>query len=161
MQGKTLTFKYFLLNEQNVNLGHKVGTVLTSVQDLEQDIGGMGMRQIARIADDIVNQLRKILHSEWSPRQAKYLKDLQKLAVVLKKAIEEKDDLKEMIPQLSQELQKISEKLGVKTNTLNAPEAPDSPPMPPEMQLTGNGPQPKQQGQPQSPPPQNQPPMPQ
>lgn len=114
MQG----FKNFLINEEQSFLGHRVGDVLTVVQDLESDIDGMGLRQITRISQDIVNQIRKILHSEWSAGQTKYLKELQKIAVSLMKSIEEKDDLKQIIPQLAQNLQQISSKMGQKTNNL-------------------------------------------
>ena len=146
-------FKWFLINEEKAYLGHKVGDVLTSVQDLEQDLGGMGVRQIARVSDDIVNQIRKILHGQWSPKQMKHLKELQKVAVALKKAIEEKDDLKELIPQLSQAIQSISTKLGVKNNNMQGLEQDPGPAaMPPDMQLTANGPE-KQPPQQQGPPP--------
>lgn len=134
-------------------MNHQIGDILTSIQNLEQDLGGMGVRQIARISEDIVSQIRKILHGQWSPKQMKHLKELQKVAVAIKKAIEEKDDLKELIPQLSQTVQSISTKLGVKQNDLQSAEQEEGPmPMPPQMQLTGNGPQP---GQPpgQQPPP--------
>lgn len=137
MQG----FKWFLINEEKAYLGHRVGDILTAVQDLEQDLGGMGVRQIARIADDVVDQLRKILHDQWSPKNKKHLRDLQKVAVALKKAIEEKDDLKELIPQISQALQDVSAKLGVRTNDMKAPEALEGPQQAPPMQLTGAGPQ--------------------
>jgi len=144
-------FKWFLINEEKAYLGNKVGDILTSVQNLEQDIGGMGVRQIARVSDDIVNQIRKVLHGQWSPKQMKHLKELQKVAVSLKKAIEEKDDLKELIPQLSQAIQSITTKLGAKNNNMQGLEQDTGPAaMPPNMQLTGNGPekQPQQQGPP-------------
>ena len=146
-----MQFKMFLLNEEKSFLGHKVGDVLTAVQDLQNDLGGMGARQIAKISDDIVGELRKILHGQWTPKQQKHLKDIQKIAVALKKAIEEKDDLKELIPSIAQELQNLSGKLGVKVNTLQAPEVmggEDASQA--DMQLTGNGPAPPQP--PQQPP---------
>lgn len=163
-----MNFKYFLINEEQVHLGHKVGDVLTAVHDLENDIGGMGSRQIAKVSEDIVNQIRKILHSQWSPNQEKYLKELQKVAVALMKAIDEKDDLKEIIGQLSQVLGKVSTKLGVKVNTLDAvPEEGGEDVEQQDMQLTGNGPAPQGDPNQQGAPPmqgqrpvQGQPPMP-
>lgn len=150
-----LGFKDFLFNEEKSFLGHRVGDVLTAVQDLQTDIEGMGLRQITRIAEDIVNQIRKILHSDWSPSQTHYLKDLQKVAVALMKAIEEKDDLKEIVPQMGQKLQDISAKLGQKTNNLKGqpePSGPDAEEAP--MELTGQGPGAPPGGQLQLPPPQ-------
>lgn len=151
----------FLLNEEKSFLGHKVGDVLTAVQDLQNDLGGMGVRQIAKVSDDIVGELRKILHGQWTPKQQKHLKDLQKVAVALKKAIEEKDDLKELIPSIAQELQTLSGKLGVKVNSLQAPPdmmAGGEDASQADMQLTGNGPAPPQDPNALPPPPT--PPMP-
>jgi hypothetical protein len=122
MQG----FKGFLLNEEKSYLGHRIGDVLTVVQDLQTDIEGMGLRQITRIAQDIVNQIRKILHSEWSPRQMPQLRELQKVGVALMKAIEEKDDLKQIIPQLSQKIEEIGGKLGEKMNNLKGDKQTDN-----------------------------------
>lgn len=150
-------FRWFLLNEENAQFGHRVGGVLTAVQDLENDLGGMGMRQITRECEAVVNQLRKILHSDWSGKQVKHLKELQKIAVALMKAIEEKDDLKEIVPVVSQKLADISGKLGSKVNALQVPEEPAVPGVQPSMQLTGNGPAPPNPG----PSPQPAPPMPQ
>jgi hypothetical protein len=41
-------------------LGHRVGDVLTAAHDLQDDIDSLGARQIARMSDNIVNQIRKI-----------------------------------------------------------------------------------------------------
>lgn len=143
-----MDFKYYLINEEQVHLGHKVADILTAVQELEGDLGGMGMRQVARVSEEIVNQIRKVLHSQWSPNQAKNLKELQKVAVALMRAIEEKDDLKEVIQQLSQVLGNISTKLGVKVNKLDAvPEEGGEDIEQQDMQLTGDGPAPNQQQQ--------------
>ena len=109
-----MDFKNFLLNEDNGYLGNKVSDVLTSLHDLQDDMPHMGTRQVTRLADDVVNHLRKILHSQWSPAQQKHLLQIQKVAVALKKAIEDKGDLKELIPSAAEELENLSTKLGVK-----------------------------------------------
>ncbi len=116
------SFKYFLLNEDATYLGHRVGDVVTAMQELEQDLPGMGTRHIARVAEEICNQIRKILHSQWSPRHQKDLKDLQKIGVALMKCIDQKGDLKELVPAATQALGEISGRLGVKVNDLQAPE---------------------------------------
>lgn len=147
-------FKVFLLNEERSFLGHRVGDVLTSMQDIQTDMENLGSRQLTRMAEDLVNQIRKILHSNWSPKSLKHLKELQRIGVAIQKTIEEKGDLKEILPAATQSLQQLSGKLGVKVNTLDAPEQ-----MPGEdigqedFQLTGQGPQ---QGQQQGAPPQGQ-----
>lgn len=146
-------FKYFLLNEDRSYLGHKVGDVLTSAQELEQDMENLGSRQITKYAEEIVNQIRKILHSRWNPKHNHQLKDLQKIAVAIQKTIDDKGDLKQILPAASQALQDLSGKLGVKVNSLEAPEAEDAggEPIDPN-QLQSTGPMPpfkKQQQQPQ------------
>lgn len=110
-------FKTYLLNEEKSHLGHKVTDVLTTVHDLQNDMEHMGVRQTTRLADDIVNRIRKILHSQWTIKQQKHLQSLQKVAVALKKTIEEKGDLKQMIPAAAQELENVSTKLGIKTTS--------------------------------------------
>lgn len=110
-----MSFKTFLINEDKAYLGHKVSDVLTAVHDLQDDMEHMGSRQTMRLADDIVNRIRKILHGQWSVKQQKHLETLQKAAVALKKTIEDKGDLKQMIPNVAQELEGLSTKLGVKT----------------------------------------------
>lgn len=164
-------FKWFLLNEDKAYFGHRIGDVLTAVQDLEQDMDGMGSRQISKVAESIVNQIRKIIHSQWPPQYAPKLKQLQKIGVALMKAIEEKDDLKQLVPAAAQQLADISGKLGVKTNNLQAPEMPgDEGPNGQQMgvELTGQGPPQPAPGMPPGQPPAggmpgmgNPPPMPQ
>lgn len=82
----------------------------------------MGSRHLTRTAEEIVNQIRKILHSSWKPTQIKHLKELQKIGVALMRTIEDKGDLKEIVPAAAQALQALSGKLGVKVNNLDAPE---------------------------------------
>lgn len=142
-------FKWFIINEEKAYLGHRVSDVLTAVHDLEEDLPGMGSRHIQKVAEDIVNQIRRILHGQWSPRFNKDLKELQKVGVALMKAIDEKGDLKTMVPIVAQVLQNLSGKLGIKTNDVQPPEeggetaGQNGQEM--GMQLTGNGPQPPSQ----------------
>lgn len=160
-------FKNFLINEEKAYLGHRVSDVLTAVHDLEEDLPGMGTRHITKVAEDIVNQIRKILHGQWSPRHTKDLKELQKVGVALMKAIDEKGDLKSIVPQVAQSLQDISGKLGIKTNDVQPPEeggetaGQNGQQM--DMQLTADGPppppSPQQPGAPGQPPLPGAPPM--
>lgn len=140
-----LTFKHYLLNEEKAYLGHRIGDVLTVVHDLEGDIPGLGTRQISRIGEEIVNQIRKILHGQWSPREAKNLKDLQKIGVALMKAIDEKGDLKEIVPAIASQLEEITGKMGMKNNDIQLPQQGDEDPsgqngQDMDMQLTAMGP---------------------
>lgn len=115
-------FKWFILNEQQAHLGVKLNDILTALQELQQDMAGMNLRHVVKITEDIVNQLRKILHSQWSPGQTKQLKQIQKIAVALMKTIEDDGDLKEIIPSAAAELEKVMSSVGQKANALKAPE---------------------------------------
>jgi hypothetical protein len=115
-----LSFKEFLLNENKAYLSHQIGDVLTSMQDLQSDMGGMGLRHIAKVSEDIVDAIRKILHSSWSPKVRVHLIELQKIGVALMKSVEEKNTLKDDIPNLVQSLEQLVGKIGGKVNNLNA-----------------------------------------
>jgi hypothetical protein len=140
-------FKVFLLNEERSFLGRKVGDVLTAMQDVQQDMPNLGQRHLTKIAENLVNQIRKILHGRWSPKYQKDLRELQKVAVAIMRTIEEKGDLKEILPTATQTVQTLSGKLGVKVNNLEAPEQlPGQDATPQDFQMTGMGPA-QQQGQ--------------
>lgn len=144
-------FRNFLLNEEASFLGHKVGDVLTAMQDIQQDMPNLGSRHLTKIAEELVNQIRKILHGTWSPKHQKDLKELQRIGVAIMKTIEERGDLKEILPAATQQMQSLSGKLGVKVNNLEAPQMPGDDISQSDFQITGQGPE--QQ------PPQNQPPQ--
>ena len=104
-------FKVFLLNEEKSFLGKKVAGVLTPMQELQDDMENMGARHLTRVAEKLVNDIRKILHGHWELQQQQYLKDLQKIAVAIQKTIEDKGDLRDIIPAATQSLQDLSGKL--------------------------------------------------
>ena len=118
-------FSSFLLNEDRSYLGNKIGDVLSSMQDIESDLENLGSRHISRRAEVIVNEIRKILHSRWNPRHIHTLEKLRDIAVAIMKTIDEKGDIKQMLPAATQALQVLSGELGVKINNINAPEQPD------------------------------------
>lgn len=156
-------FRDFLINEEKSYLGQKVNDVLTSMQDLGQDMPNLGARHLNRLASDIVNNIRKILHGQWKPHQQRYLQELQKVAVAIEKTIDEKGDLRDILPAATQAIEDLTGKLGTPVHNLEAPEAGAGEPVQPQdFQLTGQGPQqPPQQGPPPGPPGMpGQPPMP-
>jgi hypothetical protein len=116
-----MKFGDYIINEEKSYLGNKIGDVLTSLQDVQSDIDNLGARHLSRLAESIVNQIRKILHSGWNPKYNKRLERLQNIAVAIQKTIEERGDLKEIIPAATAELERISGELGVKINNLKAP----------------------------------------
>lgn len=127
-----MEFKEFLLFESRVVLGQKVGDILTAVHDLGSDSKSMGSRNLVRYSEKVVNQIRRILHQHWPREDTKYLKSLQKVAVAIMKAIEEKDDLEAVIGSAGQELEHLAKKLGVPIHRLGVPEKQDQGPEPPE-----------------------------
>lgn len=134
-------FKVFLLNEEKNYLGRKVAGVLTPMQELQDDMQNMGARHLVRTAEKLVNDIRKILHGHWEQRQQQYLKELQKVAVAIQKTIDEKGDLREIIPSATQSLQTLSGKLGVKVNNLQGPEMQVGEPVSQnDFEETGDGP---------------------
>ena len=113
-----MNFKRFLLNEQKAYLGQKVGDILTATQELRDDAKNMGSRDLIRFSEKIVSQIRRILHSNWAKEETKNLKVLQKVAVALMKAIEEKEDLKQVVSGVAGILEKLSSDLGLPVNKL-------------------------------------------
>jgi hypothetical protein len=102
-----MEFKNFLLNENRAYLGEKCGDILNALQDLVDNAKGIGTRQLVGNAEGIVNQIRRILHTHWSSKEEKNLKQLQKAGVAIMRAIEEKDDLVGILPNVIQELQNL------------------------------------------------------
>ena len=123
---KSISFKDFLLTEEKGYFGARVGDVLNAVQDLNNDADAMGNRHLSRLVVGIVNQIRQILHSNWSISQRPMLLRLQKIGVALMKSIDEKGDVKEVLDSVSGELASIMQKLGVPTNNLGEEEGADS-----------------------------------
>jgi hypothetical protein len=139
-----MNFKYFLLNENRVHLGEKIGDILSAVNDLTDEGANMGARQMVKFSEKIVALIRRILHSNWPRTEEDTLKRLQKVAYNLMLAIDPKDknekvDLNDLMPSVQQELQDIVSDLGTPINRLGdtdgepdlqttPPPAPDSPP---------------------------------
>ena len=117
-----MRFKEFLLVEQRAYLGEKVGDILTATQELRDDSKHMGTRDLVRFSEKIVNQIRRILHSQWPREEKKHLKVLQKAGVALMRAIEEKDELPGIISSVASELEQLSGKLGVPLHKLSGPD---------------------------------------
>jgi hypothetical protein len=182
-----ISFRDFLLNENKYYLGQRIGDVLTAIQDLQQNGESMGRRQMTANAQRIVDQIRTILHSNWSKKEEKYLTAIQKAGVAIARSIDEKDDLEEILGSVGEELQQVVSKMGVPVNSLATPpeeepgegdsqvadsqgekpqqpkQQPEQPPQQPDpsQQQPGMPPQPGAEMQPPPQPQQQQQPMPQ
>lgn len=161
-----ISFREFILNENKAYLGERLGTLLTALQELQQNSDGMGTRQVVANSERLVNQIRRILHGNWSRREEKYLKHLQIIGVALAKAIDEKDNLMDVIPSVTSELENLLSKMQVPVHSLGSEEQPEeedsegvAPPeeMDPQPKQQPQAPQDQQQAPPQEQPPQEQP----
>jgi len=117
-----MRFKEFLLFEQKEFLSDKINDILTGIHDLLQAGKQMGARQMVKNSEEIVSQIRRVLHGNWPRSEHKYLKVLQKCGVALMKAIEEKGDLPEVFNGVRVELEKLSGKLHIPVNKLGTGE---------------------------------------
>jgi len=156
MSQRLLYFKDFLINESSVYLGSRIGDILAALQDLTQNSDGMGTRQVVANSQRILGQIRRILHSNWSKREEKYLLHLQKAGVALARAIDEKDDLTEILPAVVSELESLLSKMGTPLHDLGS-EEPESESDDKTQVAEPQGKQPpqpqqQQQAQPQQPP---------
>jgi len=125
-----LRFKTFLLNENKVHLGQRMGDILNSIHDLEENGESMGNRQLMKSAETIVNQIRRILHTHWAQNELKYLEILQKIGVAIMKSIEEKSgDLIAIISSAGQEVEKTLSELGVPQNNLGVDKSAEDEPL--------------------------------
>ena len=113
-------FKDFILLENRVYLGGKMGDILTALQELRDDAKSMGTRSLVRYAEKIVNQIRRVLHTHWPKDEYKFLKPLQKVGVAMMKAIEEREGLEEIVAGSAGELEKVLSKMGVPINKIGA-----------------------------------------
>ncbi|RTK95648.1 MAG: hypothetical protein EKK64_06215 [Neisseriaceae bacterium] len=121
-----MEFKQFILNENKSYLAQKIGDILTASQELRDDVKNMGSRDVIRFSERIINQIRRILHSNWTKEELKTLKVLQKVGVSLSKGIEEKDNLPEVISGITALLEKLSSDLGQPVNRLASEQEPDA-----------------------------------
>lgn len=116
-----LSIKHFLLNEEKIYLGEKVGDILSSLQELQEDATNMGKRHLMRVVKSIVSQIRRILHGSWSYEEEPYLKELQKIGVALMRGLDTNEDLPSLVKSCTETLEQLSGKLDEPTNTLAAP----------------------------------------
>lgn len=114
-------FRSFLLTEERAYLGQKVGDVFTAVQGLNKDAPHIGKRHMMRLIKNIVGQIRRILHSNWTFEEQRYLKTLQKIGVAMMKGLDDNEDLPTLIGSVNAELEKLTNDIGEPINNLAAP----------------------------------------
>jgi hypothetical protein len=120
-----MKFKEFLLNESTVVLNQKMGDILNALQELSQDSKQIGTRSLIKNSELIVNKMRGLLHQTWPQSKQKDIKLIQKCAIALMKAIDEKSDLEEVINKVIANLQNVGSSTPI--NNLGTPEGIDIP----------------------------------
>lgn len=115
-----LDWKAFLLNESKEYFSQKISSIQNGIQDISEDSANMGSRHLTRLVLTIVNQIRQVLHNEWSAQERPYLEKLQRVGVALMKAIDEKGDLPGTLKASAGEIQKILDDLGVPQNNIGS-----------------------------------------
>jgi len=118
---KNLSIKNFLLNEEKIYLGERIGDILTSLQQLKDDAPNMGKRHLMRVVKSIVSQIRRILHGSWTYEEEAYLKELQKIGVALMKGLDNNEELPPLVSSCTSALEKLSNELDEPVNKLAAP----------------------------------------
>jgi hypothetical protein len=141
-----MEFKSFLLTEQKEYFANRVNNILTGIHELLAAKKQMGAKQMVRNAEDVANQIRKVLHTSWPRSEHKHLKVLQQCGVALMKAIEDKGDLPDVFNSVRAELEKLSHKLRIPANKLGTgreetPKRPEGPP--PGAKAEGPPPEPQ------------------
>lgn len=125
MNKYVMEFKKFILNENKAYLGEKIGDILSALHNLKEASPNLGTKQIVSMANTIVNQIRRILHSDWAGDK-KSLMTLRKIGTNIAISTDKKQqDLLETIEAATQEMEKLSADLGVPVNSIaTPPEAP-------------------------------------
>jgi hypothetical protein len=93
MLNNGMRFKEFILTEAEDYFVQRISNVLDALQELNDAAGDMGARHLVSNSQTIVNQMRRIIHTHWPQSEKPGLETLQKCAVAIMKAIDEKDDL--------------------------------------------------------------------
>jgi hypothetical protein len=84
-----MKFKKFLINENKSILSQRIGDILNAIQDLSDDPKNIDKKQKV---ENIVNQIRRILHTKWPSSQENSLLVLRKCAANLMMSIDPKKE---------------------------------------------------------------------
>lgn len=114
-----MDFKQFLFMERHdAFLSEKLSYILTALQELEQNSSHIGSRYIVAAAERIADNIRQVLHSNWSKSEEKHLITLQAVGVALAKSIDENDDLINVVSAAKTTLEQLIGKLKQPVNSL-------------------------------------------
>lgn len=107
-----IEFKKYLLNENTVLLSQRIGDILSAIQTLSEDPKNIDKRNKT---ENIVNQIRRIIHTKWPSNQQNNILLLRKCAANLMMSVdpkkEERPELDVVLSSCANSLQEILEKL--------------------------------------------------
>lgn len=110
-------FRRYVLAEQTEFLGKQIGDVLSALKSLAEDAGRLGTRQIIRVSDQIVDDMRRILKGRWPTEDYGHLQELQKVAVYLKKSCDSNEKpLTDVVQACKAAVENLTAKLGTPIN---------------------------------------------
>lgn len=104
-----MEFKDFILAENRAFLDQRMSDVLSALQDLNDSAENMGARHLVSNSENIVRQIRRIIHTHWPEREEPRLKTLQKCGVAIMRAMEEKDDLESVLKACQANIEEIQQ----------------------------------------------------
>ena len=113
-----LDFRNFILNENRQFLGLEIGKIKSSLEILSSQVKEIGTKNLVSMADKIVTKIRSLLGGHWESSDYKFLLDLQTVGVNLAKALDENDNLEQVISSSAQQLDTTLKNMGVPTNDL-------------------------------------------
>jgi hypothetical protein len=94
---KILNFKYFILRESDEFLKEKIGKIYGDLQQVQQTMKQVGTDTLLNDVKVVISQIRAIIQGHWLKQQFKYLEVLQKAGVALANAVEENDNLENIV----------------------------------------------------------------
>ncbi len=115
-----MKFKEFILNEEKSHFSLKAADILTALQDLNETLSTMGAKHIVSNSQNIVNQIRRIIHTHWPESEENNILTLQKCGVAIMRAIEEKDELESILKACEQQIEQMLSKSNYPINDLSA-----------------------------------------
>lgn len=115
------SFKQFLICENEQFLAVQMNDVLDDLQNLQDEINNIGTKNLVKTSQLIANNIRNIIKSHWEISTNKPLVSLQKCGVAILKGIQEKSDLKDVIPSLIEEIQKAISQMKEPVNRIASP----------------------------------------
>jgi hypothetical protein len=114
-----MKFKEYLINENKSLLSQRIGDILSAVQTLMEDPKNIDKRNKT---ENIVNQIRRIIHTKWPSNQKNNILSLRKCAANMMMAVDPKKqdrpELDEVLKACSDSLEEIIKNLETPVNNI-------------------------------------------